>query len=261
MTEKEYLELLHKEVDGHISENERGLLREYLRENPQIKINYQEVIKTSDLRKQIDDIDPSPNLKKNIINTIDSNRYTADRNVNSERLSILDWFTSIKPVVAYSFAAGVMVGLIVYSLFLTDLIRVHEVDNINFYGTIGIPESANIQKLDQVTIDVTGFKGIVTCYKFDKILWFDIKTSAAVGCEIVFKFDHTKSSFSGLKPLDHLNTTLRNEIDKLNITINEPGHFLLLFTQESTENTQITMELLHTAETPFTYIFSTNIEK
>jgi len=260
MIEEKYIDLINKEVDGIISEKEKNQLSEFLEKNPQAKIIYQEIIKTSELRKKYYDLDPSPNLKKKILSKIDSDRYTSDRNETIERSSIVDWFININPKVVYAFAAGLILGLIVYSVLLTDMNHKNELDNINFYGTIGIPETADVQKLDQVSLELSRETGTVNFFKFDKIIWFDINMITSDRYEMAFSFDQTKTSFASFKPLDHLMTTIRNEKDKIRITLDGNSHFLLLFTQNPTEKSQINLEIVHTTQAPFTYMFKVQSE-
>jgi hypothetical protein len=255
MTEKQYIELINKEVDGLLSEKEKDQLQNYLEKDPKAKSLYQEINKTSDMRKFVDDIDPSTNLKKGILNTIDINRYASEHRTNFLRLTISDWYTRLNPKLVYAFAAGVIIGLIMYSVFLTEAIQDQPLDNIKFYGTIGIPENANISQLDQVTLDFPEVTGTVGFYKFDDIIWFEIDMTNSDRCTIAFKFDPTKIIFDSFKPLKHSINSVGNKKNIVTLTVNENGHFLLLFRQNSTENTQINLQITPATEAPFKYNF------
>jgi len=260
MTEEKYIELINKEVDGLISAKEKHQLHEYLKEDLKAKDLYEETVKSSELLKQVNEAEPSANLKKRILNSIDINRYETENLEKTVRPSLAERFKDLNPGYGYSFAAGVVIGLIVFSLFLTDMIQENELDNINFYGTIGIPESENIQELDQVSLDLPGITGTIKLFRFNKIVWFDIKTITSDRCEMVFNFDQTKISFNGYKPLNYSNTFIENEKDKVTVTLSENRHFLLLLSQKSTENTQVSLKIAHTAQEPFTYTFQIKSE-
>jgi hypothetical protein len=143
---------------------------------------------------------------------------------------------------------------------LTDVIQKQELDKHNFYGTIGIPENANIQKVDQVALDFPEVFGTVDCFKFDNIVWLDFKITSTDRCEMIINFDQSTIFFESFRPIDRLNTSIINEKDKLNVHVIKKGHFLLQFNQTSSENTQISLKISHTLKEPSIYNFqiSTN---
>ncbi len=260
MTEKKYIELINKEVDGLISEKEKHQLHEYLEKDLQAKNLYQETTNTSELLKQVIEVEPSPNLKKRILNSIELKSYAPEYTKKSVRSSISEWFTNLNPRSVYAFAAGVIIGLIIYSVFLTNMVQEQSMNNSNFYGTIGIPENANIRQQDQISLNFPDVKGTVGFYKFDNIVWFEIDIINSDRCMMAFKFEPTKIIFDSFKPLNHSNNSVRNEKNKVTIAVNENSHFLLMFKQNSTENTRIDLEIVQTAEDPFTYKFQLNSE-
>ena len=260
MTEKKYIELINKEVDGLISEKEKHQLHEYLEKDLQAKNLYQETTNTSELLKQVIEVEPSPNLKKRILNSIELKSYAPEYTKKSVRSSISEWFTNLNPRSVYAFAAGVIIGLIIYSVFLTNMVQEQSMNNSNFYGTIGIPDNANIHQLDQMPIDLLDVTGTVGFYKFDNIVWFEINMTNSDRCTMALNFDQKIINFDSYNPLNHSNNSIRNEKNKVTIAVNENSHFLLMFKQNSTENTRIDLEIVHTAEDPFTYKFQLNSE-
>lgn len=255
MTKKKYIELINKEVDGLISEIEKHQLHGYLEKDLQAKNLYQETIKTSKLLKQVTEVAPSPNLKKRILNSIELKSYAPEYTKKSVRSSISEWFTNLNPRSVYAFTAGVIIGLIIYSVFLTNMVQEQSMNNSNFYGTIGIPENANIRKLDQVPVEFPGLTGTINFYKFENILWFEPNISNSDQFEMTFDFDQTKILFDSFKPLNQSNVLIQNKANTLNIIINGNCHFLVLFTKKSTEKAQIDLKLIKAAEVLYFYKF------
>jgi hypothetical protein len=255
MTKKKYIELINKEVDGLISKIEKHQLHEYLEKDLQAKNLYQETTKTSEMLKQVTEVEPSPNLKKRILNSIELKSYAPEYTKKSVRSSISEWFTNLNPRSVYAFTAGVIIGLIIYSVFLTNMAQEQSMNNSNFYGTIGIPENANVGKLDQVPVEFPGLTGTINFYKFENILWFESNISNSDQFEMTFIFDQTKILFDSFKPLKQSNVLIQNKASTLNIVINGDCHFLVLFTQKSTENILINLKLGQAAEVLFNYKF------
>jgi hypothetical protein len=260
MTEKKYIELINKEVDGLISDMEKHQLHEYLEKDLQAKNLFQETIKTSELLKQVTEVEPSPNLKKHILNSIELKSYAPKYTKKSVRSSISEWFTNLNPRMVYSFAAGVIIGLIIYSVFLTTVIQEHPLDKTNFYGTIGIHENTNIRKLDQVAVEFPGLTGTINFYKFENNIWFEAKISNSDQFEMAFDFDQTKILFDSFKPLNQSNALIQNKANTLNIIINGDCHYLILFKQNSAEKAQIDLKLIKASEVLYNYNFQSSLE-
>ena len=255
MNKKKYIDLVNKEVDGIINEKERNQLHQYLEENPGAKNLYLEIIRTINIRNRINDVNPSPNLKKRILNGIDTNRYASEVKRKWGRFNISNWITGLNPKFAYAFAAGMIIGLVMYFVFLTEKVQDYPMNNINFYGTIGIPDNENVSPLDQISLDIKDVSGTVGMYKFNNITWFDINMTHSEQCKIELNFDQKYISFNGYKPIDYTTVYVENEKDKVTIHMNKSGQFLLLFSQKSTEKTQIDLHITSKTEAPFTYEF------
>jgi len=255
MTEKDYIDLMHREVDGLLSETEKVKLQQYLNKNPRFNDLYQEIIQTADLANRIDDVDPPLNLKKNILNSIDSNRYHTNDAVGRERSLLLDWFTSKNSRVVLAFAAGLLVGIILYSVFIIDAGQNQQLNNLNFYGTIGIPENVNFKMLDQISHESSALNGHIRLFKYDAIIWFEINLTPTTQCDLIFSFDQSILRFSDLKPLDYTQTMIDNGQSNLKITLYEPSRFLLLFTQLTPENTLLDLKIAPKSEEPTIYNF------
>jgi len=258
VTEKKFIELINKEVDGLLNEKEKDQLHQYLNKDLKIKNIYQETIKTSELLKQVTDIDPSPNLKKGILNAIDTTRYTSKQKTNIVRSSISDWFTNLNPRLGYAFAAGLIIGLITFSVFLSNMVQEHPLDNINFYGTIGITENANIRELDQVPVEFPGLSGTIKFNKFEKIVWFEVNITNTDRFEIAFDYDQTEILFDSFKPLNQSDVLIQNKASTLNIVNTGDCNFLVMFTQKSTEKARVDLKLIKASEELFNYKFQSS---
>lgn len=64
MEKKKYIELMNKDIDKTITFSEKEELNQYLTENPDANLLYNELLKTENLLDKIPEGEPSINLKR-----------------------------------------------------------------------------------------------------------------------------------------------------------------------------------------------------
>jgi hypothetical protein len=153
MINRKFLELINKDIDQEISEKEKNLLEEYLKSHPEAEALHRELQLTEAALDNLPETEPSENLKKRILNSIDFNRYARKKSPAGENL-VFSLFTG-RPL-AFSFALGIIAGIIILSVIAlnTDLFKSSE--NNNIYGTIGL---SNSELVETVPVNVYGVSG------------------------------------------------------------------------------------------------------
>jgi hypothetical protein len=157
--------------------------------------------------------------------------------------------------VVIAFAAGLLMGIVLYSVFIIDAGQNQQLDNLNFYGTIGIPENVEFKMLDQISPESPALNGSVKLFKYDAIVGFEIDLTILNQCDLIFSFDQSILKFSDLKALDYTKTMIENGQNYLKITVYTPNRFLLLFTQLAPENTLLELKIAPMSEEPVIYNF------
>lgn len=135
MIDKKYLELINKDIDKVISEEEKKALLKFIGENPDAGKLYDEYNRTDQMLSKLPEREPSPELESRIISSIDFNRY----NPKSKPLSVFSGFIpALKSKWTFSFSFGLAAGIIILAVILsvTNLVRTSVEKDI--YGTIGI---------------------------------------------------------------------------------------------------------------------------
>ena len=255
MSKNRYIELINKEVDGLISVPEKQELDRYLDNDPSARTAYDETLRASEMLKQIPDINPSPNLKKYILNSIDPLKYESSDTTVPKKSLINRLFDNLNPKVAYAFTAGVIIGLIIYSVFLTNIVQNHTPDNSKFFGTIGVPNNVKVQKLEQVPVDIEGVTGIIGFYKYENELWLEIKISNADQVKMTFEFDQSALLFNNYKPLNQSKVNIENTSGTLFIGDSKDYHYVVMFQQISTDKTNISFRILKESKILYQYEF------
>ncbi len=154
MINPKYIELINKDIDKNISQLEKQELNEYLENNSEAKELHRELLKTEALLDKLPEREPSINLKKRILNSIDYDRYS---NTN-KKLSFSEYFARIfagsPRKIATSFALVLIIGsIILFSIYLIPNFNSNLEDN-NIYGTMGLhkPELIEILKIDKENV-------------------------------------------------------------------------------------------------------------
>ena len=200
MNEQEYIELVDKEIEGTISPRERDLLREYIEKTPGARKIYDEMHQTSDLLSRVTDVDPPVYLKRHIMNSLDFSRYQTRRSRPVLRLLTRVRQAGLKPRLAYAFALGTVVGLVVYSLFLTVPGGRYGPGVREMYGTIGIIEESRFAPVEKVPVDMPEAVGCVNLLRFEDLLRFEVSLSGEAAFEVLVEYEPAQARFMGLRP-------------------------------------------------------------
>lgn len=203
MAGEEYIELINKEISGTISPSERKELHDYLRENPDAQRLYNQLRETSDLLNKIRDVDPPTYLKKRIMNSVDFSRYQARRSRPVLRLVTRVRQIGFRPRLAYAFALGVVVGLVVVSQFLIRPGGRYATDLRDLYGTIGLIKDSSFTTIDRVPVDLAQIEGYVNLLRYADVLIFEVSLHSSGKSEILLEYEPDRTSFGGLRPGDH----------------------------------------------------------
>ncbi|MCU0643870.1 MAG: hypothetical protein MUC94_06380 [bacterium] len=152
MIDEKYIELMNKEIDGVITKSEQERLHNYLSANSEAQKLYNDLRQTSELLSKIPRVEPSPNIKKYVMNSIDLNRYSKATKPGRLKALVSNLLIKPTPKLAYAFALGILVGILVYSALLENVISKRGTDVADFYGTIGIDEKAGFKTIQSMPI-------------------------------------------------------------------------------------------------------------
>jgi hypothetical protein len=159
MTDNKFLELVNKEIDGLITPQEKIKLDQFILNNPDAGKLYQELIETEKTLDLLLSNDPSENLRKNILNSIDLSRYSKPLKKDFRKM-----ITSFVPApkMLITFSLGVVVCLIVLSaIFRTpDIFSPFDSDDVS--GTIGL---SNSRIIESVPVSASGIEGNIELLK------------------------------------------------------------------------------------------------
>lgn len=220
--DKRYIELINKEIDHLTTPDEKADLHKYLAANKAAEDYFNDLLLTNDYLDKLPDQEPSENLKKQIINSIDFNRYTP----KVKKQPAWSFLFAPKFKLAYTFATGLIIGIIIYAV----LVNNSKTVNINdIYGTIGI-NNDGANTISELPLNFSDISGNIELKGIDRNFWFNLDLNSTQDFDIVISYGNDVK-FENLR----LGTAKNIEVSKgqnfIKTTNSGDQKYSLLFTQ------------------------------
>jgi hypothetical protein len=179
---EKYLELMHAEMDGEISDEELVALREYLAFNPEARRVHAELAKLTGILNQVEQVEAPDDLRGNILAALPPRRPVLGtvRPMSPWRLRI--------PTIRYGYAlaAGLLLGVLLTGLGLKNVSTVEKSD---FYGTMTArKDNLPYVVVDQIKLNAPDLEGSVGLSRSASgtMIVFDLTGSQQVEVEVGF---------------------------------------------------------------------------
>ncbi len=214
MIEPKYIELINKEVDGLNSSRDSVKLAEYLKKSSEAQNLYENLVKLSETLDQTEEIDPSPNLKKTILNSINLEKQIKTENKNRTQIILPKSKYNLK--YAFVFAAGMIIGIIGYITF-SDTIQ--NVDTSYLIGTLMLEKKAEkLKTVDHMNFDSPDINCSVNMKSGDGYLLVELDLKSDKLIKIKMEYDPQDINFIAIQNLDDNNVDMvvKNKYLELN---------------------------------------------
>lgn len=252
MIDEKYIELINKEIDSVITKTEQERLYRYLSANPEAQQFHDELRQTSDLLSKIPKLEPSPNIKKFVMNSIDLNRYSKAKKPSRLKSLVSSLLVKPSPKLAYAFVLGILAGILVYSALLENVISKGGRDVTDFYGTIGIDEKSGWKIVKEIPITLPGINGTIAVKRHKNIVVIETDLHTQQETEIRFDYDESHLQFS------HVSSGSRSKIafdfkgNEVRTSAQGDVQFCLLFKEVVADGKPIVLELFVAGELIYT---------
>ncbi len=245
MVDKKYIELINKKIDGLINQVEKAKLQQYIIENPEAHKLYNEMIRTAGLLDNIDEVEPSINLKKQIFNSIDTNLYKNETKKSGRKSVISILFPYPKHRLAFAFATGIAVGLLIYSTILINFHQQQQINITDLYGTIGINEKVAYEILEIIPVESSEIKGDIKVNRAENIILFEIDLSSAKKFEFLVEFKSDQLIFNNFIPLISNEYLIDNGENYVRTVCSGDNKFAVTFHSLTDEFTNVNVKLIY----------------
>ncbi|MCG8604170.1 hypothetical protein MJD09_04110, partial [bacterium] len=221
MVDREYIELMHYEIDGVIAADDRHRLQTYLEGNPEAQALHEELKRVSNTLQAVQSVEPPATLKRNIFNNLPKNLYGQKR--APERT--IAWFDFLKrkPKLGFSlsFAVGLACGLVLFTL-PSDMTDVNNSDLMGTMQAFDSPQSR--QQLSSLEILEDGFSISIELQRAEKSVFVAMHLRSAQELEFAFEFDQNDLQFSGFQTKEAIKNDLHIDMTRVSLIT---GHFVL----------------------------------
>lgn len=238
------IELINKEIDGANSHEDSIKLKEFLGRDREAQDLYNDLMRISTQLKMVKEVEPPRNLRANIINSIDFNRYSL-----RERRSPLGWVRDVVPRrvplrYALIFSMGLFAGIVIYTVF-SDGNRDTSVDISKLYGTMLVDRSSEkLETVDNVEITLDKVTGTIRTMQVKGLVLVDVSLRSEQEIETVFDFDSGFLSFIGYRQVSDSRNSLNIGENSLRLTNVGEKRYLLLFNDKAQIATFLNVKIL-----------------
>ena len=203
MIDDKKLELMNREIDKANSEKESAELKKYLDENPEARKHFQLLVKLSSTLEQLPNVDPPTDMKMNIMNSIDPNKY-AKKAKQSQFFQMLTEFFLVRPKlkVAATFAIGAAFGLVLFAVSDKYGGADFPLNQSHLSGTIMLEKELDeFAAIESKTIETEFMSGTFELKRSGTDLLADIILNSKVPVRITLGFDNNHTVFKGFNQL------------------------------------------------------------
>lgn len=245
MIDKKYIKLINKEIDKEITPKEKASLHEFLNSNSEAKNLYDELLASENLLDRLPDNDPSINLKKQILNSIDKSRYQSVKKHSPLSNFIKQTIFQTKYRIAFTFTLGLLVGLLIYSILFNN----NQVsDNYDLYGTIGL---GNSELVKSFPVETSSIYGKVDILRSANQLGIEFTLNSKIPYELTLKYDQNNTKFDNISFYGKNKIKLDSGNNLLKLSESGSHKYRLLFTQKERKPVNFNLQISRTGNSVF----------
>ncbi len=242
---KEYcIELIHSEIDGIISQEEKKQLHQYLALNPEMNQLYLQLVNSQNVLNQAVDIDSPPEMKAEILNSIDQNKYASSKNKNlTSYVKNIMMNTKLSPKYAYSFSVGLVFGA--FAIFVLN----YGVDNFanndsKISGTIiSSSFSDDYEIVNNLDIDKPEVSGNIKISQTSEYVGLDLFLTSEKEVEIVGEFNSNELGFLSFIQNQDRAEKLNSEAGSLKFIHQGSNSYNILFKNKAVNQSQLVLSI------------------
>ena len=242
--EEKYIELINKDIDGALSDRESDVLQEYLSTNADGRLLKEDLSQITHLLASVEGVDPPSNLKKRILNSIQANSNRGAVAAGGFKMSVRALIFGAKPVYAFLFAAGLILGIIGYALISENLHRVAPYDGSELTGTMIVNGGpSNFEPGESVPINVGQVAGNVSLKSSKNVIWAELKLKTDRNVDVMLEYPGNEVSFNGFGQSIQASNSLNIESGRLQLRHTGDNAYIFLLNRRTEVPTPLHVEI------------------
>lgn len=244
MIEDKYIELIQKEIDKNNSQEESIILKNYLAQNPEAQTIYDSYIRLSETLIQAGEIEPPHSLKNNIMSSITVNKYFRREKTTFFQTIINAFKIKINIRYAYSFATGIIAGILILTLFNNNLDGISSLENDALSGAIIYSDTVEkLKTVDKKDFAFPNVKGSIEIKSRGNIVHTIVDINSTVETELFIRFPENNLVFNGFRQHSPLSRSFHADRDFVKIIHREDNKYFLTFRSNTAKMSNIDFEI------------------
>ena len=248
MIDERYIELMSSEIDGVNTPAESDELRRHLAENLDAQRYYLELRKSVGLLENAGEISPPGEMPRNIMDLIDK-RHPGEAGdaIRDPRpaIAVVKPFRSyLKPGYAWSFAAGLAAGLLIFAAARVIMVENLTADRNQFYAEMSFDDQSGTELVGSPwQLDHDEFSGTVILRLLENRLFARI--TGYSDADIQFEFHHEQAvRCRGCQMLAGPEFRLVTAATRTSFAYKGTGSYLLVFAAEPNLTGPISLQVV-----------------
>lgn len=258
MVDREYIELMHLEIDGLISANDRQRLHRYLEAHPEAQQLFDKLHKVCHLLDKVEEVEPVEDLRERILGRIDFDRYVkevrARARPNPLKSLLNTWTYRPRFRYAYAFSAGLVLGLLVSFLLFAEVFEQASVKPSQVSGTV-VSQAGEWQVLQRLVIDEDAVRGVVVLRRSGRLLQLDVTLQTSGPITLTLQ-KPAQTGLEGFQRVTGRVTSLEIDTGKVQVTSDAATRYRLSFETPTHAVPEMTLTLLSSGTTLYKSILS-----
>lgn len=222
MNEERIQELVNKSIDGLITEDEQKEFNSCLANDPELKKSFDSMKKSSALIDKLPVYEPSLNIKKNILNTVESSSKNVREKFSLKKISFIPRYKIIIPL-----AFGLVACLIFVLLWNTSDKSSYNKESVS--GSMGMMEALPYDSREIYSTELLGIESSFGIYQNKDTLFVTMNKKNSEQISVGYRFEPEFFSFIGVKESTPTSPVVKNRGGSASVLLSEPSKSFMMF--------------------------------
>jgi hypothetical protein len=208
MDESELKRLIEKKIDAELSPEEADRLQTIVESDPDARQLVKDQVSAAAFLDELSSVEPPPNLKKRILNSIDPNLYRVRD--SKKRTLRLRPAMRVRTRWVVAFAVGLLLGILVPLTLRLGQDPFSRISSTDFIGTIGLHESKHFTEIEKLPIRLPNMEGSMIFKTFGDVIGCEVHLDSRHECELSLEFGPENLAFYGFHPFGQTKIRVEN---------------------------------------------------
>jgi len=246
MIKAKIIELINRQLDGELNEEEKAQLKNYLRRNQEAQRFYNAQRHMITYLNAVPDLNPPLDMKDSIMASVAVAARPDRKNHRAAVFEIGSWLSRENMRLIISHAAFLMIGFGLSAYLFNFSPHQPVIDLTQLSGTIGLHHQGLDASKSVQTIDLQKSPGHVALAENQFQVWITFDLSSADEFKTSLSYDPASLNFNGFMASRSENISLANT--NKGLVVHSKGSYLLIFNKLKNQSSEFQIEISNTSQ-------------